>query len=232
MCGRFNMTADPLARLFQLLGGADFPGPDRLNVAPTEQVPVVFAGEGVRAVAEMRWWLVPHWAKEATTRYAMFNARAETLEKSNAFRASFAHRRCVVPVTGFFEWLRGADGRKVPHYVVAAGGGGLCLAGLWDRWEGDGEHLESFTVVTTDAAPALRWLHDRQPALLAAEDAERWLAEDTPRETLRALLAPELPGPVDVYPMDPAMNNARDKGAACLRPTGEPRHLEPGDETD
>lgn len=226
MCGRFNMTADPLTRLFMAMVGQAFPGGDRLNVAPTEFVPVIAAEAGERRVAEMRWWLVPHWAKEPSTRYAMFNARSEGLTQSRAFRMPFARQRALVPVSGFYEWLT-QDGRKVPHYVVPDGGDGLLLAGLWDRWQGGKEPLQSFTIVTTAAHPALRWLHDRQPVMLDPQGGEQWLDPDTDEAALLELCVPALPVPLAVAPMDPRLNNARFKDPACLEPKGAARHIKP-----
>ncbi|HSG87972.1 MAG TPA: SOS response-associated peptidase [Pseudomonadales bacterium] len=226
MCGRFNMTTDPLTRLFMALVGQAFPGPDRLNVAPTESVPVVAAEAGERFLAEMRWWLVPSWSKAPSTRYAMFNARAENLTHSNAFRGPFARRRCIVPVSGFFEWITDPDGRKTPHYVVPDGGDGLLLAGLWDRWSGDDTQLESFTLVTTAAHRSLRWLHDRQPVLLTDGEADRWLDPDAPEDQLLALCASRIAVPIAAAPMSPRINNARFKGPECLVPEGPPRHMD------
>lgn len=228
MCGRFNMTADPLTRLFMRLVGQPFPGPDRLNVAPTETVPVVAteAGAGTRRIAEMRWWLVPHWAKEPSTRYAMFNARAEGLARSRAFRDPFARRRCLVPVSGFYEWLR-EDGRKVPYLVTADADDGLLLAGLWDRWQGDDASLETFTVVTTAAAPDLRWLHDRQPVILGPAGAETWLDPAARADALLDCTAAGLPVAIAVTAVDPRVNNARFKEAACTVAAGPVRHFGP-----
>ncbi len=228
MCGRFNMTADPLTRLFMALAGRELPDGDRWNVAPTEDVPVVRDADG-RDVAVMRWWLVPHWSKEPSTKYAMFNARAESIERSNAFRGPFARRRCVVPISGFYEWRR-EGGRKLPHYVRPLDDDGLLLAGLWDRWEGevDGEPgaLESFTIVTTDVHEKLAFLHDRQPALLDRDAAEAWLDPQTPRERLKAMLVPSLPTTMEVVPVSTWVNNARHKDPRCVEPAGEPLRLE------
>lgn len=226
MCGRFNMTTDPLTRLFMALVGQPMPGGDRLNVAPTETVPVVAAQAGERFLAEMRWWLVPGWSKEPSTRYAMFNARSEKIASSNAFRGPFARRRCIVPVSGFFEWLKADDGRKLPQYVVPDGADGLRLAGLWDRWEQGEETLDSFTIVTTAAHRSLRWLHDRQPVLLTDGEADRWLDPDAPQDALLALCASRIAMPLAVVPMSPQINNARYKGPACLEPAGPARHLD------
>jgi putative SOS response-associated peptidase YedK len=227
MCGRFNMTTDPLTRLFMALAGRSMPDGDRLNVAPTETVPVVAAEEGERFVAMMRWWLVPSWAKAPDTRYAMFNARSESMARSPAFRGPFRNRRCVVPVSGFFEWLRDDEGRKQPWLLGPGEDDGLRLAGLWDRWERGEESLESFTIVTTAAAPGLRWLHARQPVILAAEETDAWLAAESDPDHLAALCAPRLAVPLTATPVSTQVNDARYRGPACLEPTGPVRELPP-----
>ena len=244
MCGRLNVTEDPLARVFVLLTGAGYPGTTEHNVAPTETVWVVTErGAELRArmsdagtlahvdVAEhpglarpMRWWLVPHWAADDKPSYAMFNARAETLERSRAFRGAFERRRCVVPVTGFYEWLREGK-RRLPQHVEAADGDALLLAGVWERWTHGDAVLESFAIVTTAVHPDLAFLHDRQPVLLDVEEARLWLASSTARAVLAELLAPALPVPLQVTPVSEYVNNARHKGEDCIVATGNPQFL-------
>ena len=105
MCGRFNVTSDPLSRLLMELLGMPHPGPDNFNAAPTESIVVARLGEdGAPELVPMRWWLTPFWAKEMSTRYSMFNAKSEKVHQSPAFREPFRNRRCVVPVSGFYEW--------------------------------------------------------------------------------------------------------------------------------
>ena len=131
MCGRFNVTSDPLSQLLMDLVGIAHPGPDNLNLAPTESVQVLRStAEGGIELVPMRWWLTPFWAKELTTKYAMFNAKSETAAKSPAFKEPFKKRRCVVPISGFYEWCR-QQGQKVPYFIVPQDSEGLLLAGLW-----------------------------------------------------------------------------------------------------
>ena len=122
MCGRYNVTSDPLADLFLDVVGVPFVGEDRWNLAPTEFAPVFVRSDFGLEVREMQWWLIPYWSKEPKTRYAMFNARAENIERSNAFKGSFERRRCVVPASGFYEWVREGS-RKQPMYMRAQSGG-------------------------------------------------------------------------------------------------------------
>ena len=234
MCGRFNITSDPLAKLLLTLVNMPYSGEDNFNAAPTEQIPVVRiapAGAdnaGAPELVPMRWWLTPYWAKEMTTRYAMFNAKSETAAKSPAFREPYRKRRCVVPVTGFYEWTR-REGSKVPYMISSRDTEGLLIAGLWDRWRNreTGEEVLSFTVLTTAANEALAFVHNRQPVMLSLEDARRWLDPDIDTSDLAPVFQSALPVPLEVTEVSAAVNNARNKSADVFEPVGAPVYVGP-----
>ena len=107
MCGRFNITDNPSTHALLKSLHIDLgPLPVRYNLAPTDQIPVIHHWEGQRLISDMRWWLVPHWTKSPSTKYAMFNARCESLETSRAYQGSFRHKRCIIPAHSFVEWQR------------------------------------------------------------------------------------------------------------------------------
>jgi putative SOS response-associated peptidase YedK len=220
MCGRFNVETSPLSRWLLEVLGVELPGPDNHNAAPTEQIAVVRAGLlGDPEAVRMRWWLTPHWSREISTRYSLFNARRETLETSPAFREPFRRHRCVVPVSGFYEWSGKAPG-KVPWYVHPTREPGLLLAGIWDRWvdpAGAGT-VESFAIVTTEAHPALRFVHTRQPVMLGSAAARHWIDPTVNPPDLRVLLEPALPVDLDAVPVSSHVNNARHKDHRCIEP--------------
>lgn len=225
MCGRINISSSPLAELFlEWLG--ELPGPelypeDVYNVAPTEQVPVVRRNrEGKKEAVAMRWWLTPYWSREVSTRYSMFNAKAETLSTSRAFAEPFQRRRCVVPIAGFYEWAK-EDGKKLPYYIRPSDDRGLLLAGIWDRWRGEEQTVESFAVVTTAVNDALAFIHNRQPVLLDREAAERWLDPETDTDDLQALLGSRLPDELEVIPVSTYVSNSRNAGPRCIEPIGK-----------
>ena len=223
MCGRLNVVADPLYEIFVELTGEPYPGEDNRNAAPTEQVWIVgHSRDAARSARSARWWLTPYWSKTLSTRYAMFNARSETLPTSPAFREPFRRRRCVVPVCGFYEWT-GAGRARMPYYVRPAGDRPMLLAGVWDRWRDpeSGAASIGFAVVTTPANPNLAFVHHRQPLMLSRDDACAWMDRRTPTGDLTAMMRPALPDALAVVPVSTHINNARNKEPLCTEPIGE-----------
>src|SRR3990170_2917455 len=118
MCGRFTLTWQQRERLAEELGVniEEIPAADykpRFNIAPTDPHWIVRLRYEERHILPAKWGLVNSWAKDAKRAAAQINARAETLEKSSAFRDAFRERRCVVPADGFFEWI-GVDKERRP----------------------------------------------------------------------------------------------------------------------
>ena len=178
MCGRFTQhyTWHDLEALFDL-GGPPRNLQPHYNIAPTDTVDAVVAGDGGRALVPMRWGLVPWWWKKSLRELpATFNARAETVAEKPMFRDAFARRRCIIPASGYYEWLKTPSGRD-PYYISAAAGGVLSFAGLWDTWidPKTSAAMRSCTVVVTAANALTRAVHDRMPALLEPADVARWL---------------------------------------------------------
>jgi len=229
MCGRFNITSDPLAAFLMAYVGAQYDGMDNFNLAPTETVEVLRMGaSGTPEIVPMRWWLTPFWAKELTSKYAMFNARSETAASSAAFKTPYRKRRCVVPISGFYEWSRQQDS-KVPYLIspnTTLGentGSALLLAGLWDSWQmkESGEELLSFTILTTQAHTDLTFVHHRQPVILNEDEALAWLDMETATSELSYLFASRLPVELQATPVSSHVNNARHKDEGCVTPVGD-----------
>jgi putative SOS response-associated peptidase YedK len=68
------------------------------------------------------------------------------------FKAAFAERRCLVPVTAYYEWRDEPDGSKTPFAVARIDGNPVAFAGIWEKWRApDGDTLQTFATMTTDA---------------------------------------------------------------------------------
>lgn len=151
----------------------------RYNIAPTQQLPVVVVEDGAPLVRSLRWGLIPHWARGGKPAYATFNARAEGLVEKPSYRDAWrAGQRCLVPVSGWYEWRVLPDGRKQACYLHAGGvNNPLMLAGLWAVWQGPGgAAIRSYTIITTRAVGSVAEVHDRQPRVLVTRDWRPWLS--------------------------------------------------------
>ncbi len=222
MCGRFNIIDDPMTQFLLEITGQAWQIETELNVAPTQQVPVLrFGDDGDWALSPMRWWLVPYWSPEPSTKYSMFNAKSETLSKSRAYSEPFKRRRCIVPVSGYYEWKREGE-VKVPYYIEPEEDAGFAFAGLWDRWSRDDSIVESCTIITAAAPEGIKWLHHRTPVHLTCDQVENWVNPNASASELDQLLVPELRTSIKITPVSTYVNNARNKDDRCIEPLGEP----------
>ncbi len=229
MCGRFTQTST-LAELQKLFSFEEQPNlAPRANIAPTQDIGIVrLESDGKRHWRSARWGLIPSWAKEAAIGARMINARAETLAEKPAFREAFARRRCLIPADGFYEWKREGGGKQ-PYRITLDDGRPFAFAGLWETWRdpADDTRLESCSIVTTEAAPAIRAVHHRMPVILEPPLAESWLRPEGTPADLQALLAPSRAA-FRVYRVSPAVNRVANDSLALLEPLPEDAPLEDG----
>jgi putative SOS response-associated peptidase YedK len=227
MCGRYVVRTAPqqLALDFgAVLGVEDF-APD-YNVAPTMPVPAVLVRGDERILSTLRWGLVPFWAKNPSIGAKMINARIETAAEKPAFRQAFARRRCLLPADGYYEWLTTppppgepkAKARKQPYYIHRTDGAPLAFAGLYVRWrDPEGNEVWTASILTTAAADALSWIHERMPLTVSRSGWEAWLdpALDDPHET-RGLL--DFAPAWTAVPVSDRVNSVRNNDPGLVEP--------------
>lgn len=181
MCGRYDLNESPQMLMLYFVLGAEPEPFSNSNVRPTDLAPIIRIHDGQRLALPARWGLIPSWAKDDKIAQHTFNARAETIAEKPSFRAAFKRRRCIVPMTAFFEWRAiPFQKKKQKLRFVSPEGHLLAIAGLWEHWHhpGTGVPVESFTVITTGANDFMAPIHDRMPAILGASDWEAWLDPD------------------------------------------------------
>ena len=228
VCGRFlsTATAASIAELFD----AEEPDIDlglNYNVAPTQDVYAVLERpDHVRVVRSLRWGLVPVWAKDPSIGSRLINARSETAAEKPAFRDSLKRRRCIVPMSGFYEWKPGesthSPGRpakqvKQPVLIERSDGELLAVAGLWSAWADPAAEprvwQHTCTVLTTAANETMAPIHDRMPVILEREQWEAWLdPEEHDVAALETLLVPAASGILRMREVSTEVNNVRNRG--------------------
>ena len=219
MCGRYTNTAgvEELNDRFRLPIPRE-EGTRRFNIAPTEEVLAIVARDGEREARLLRWGLIPWWSKDLKGAAKMINARVETVTSKPAFRELIPHasRRALQIADGYFEWLKPeqASARKrsaprQPFFFQVDGGVPFAFASLWTPARIDGQHLESVTLLTCDAAPnpLVAAIHDRMPVILADEESQRaWLDPALDAEQALALCGALPASRLSARAANPAVN--------------------------
>lgn len=224
MCGRYqlNATWDTIVGLLAV----DRPLPaappqlPRFNIAPTQDMVIVGqAVNGGRGVAVARWGFPALWlrrrGKDPWRGPPLINAKAEEAAKKPTWRESLAARRCLIPSTGFYEWVQRAGGRY-PLWLRPAAGPLLVMAGLWGSFDRDGDRVVCATVLTTAPSSDMDGVHDRQPLVVPAAAWGAWLDPTTSQDQVGALLAPPAAGLLDAVPVSTALNRWQAKGPGVL----------------
>src|SRR5690606_9542876 len=149
MCGRFAFFQE-IDPLLDDLGAVDLEDPrlrSRWNIPPTAPIHVVTesidkeTGEVLRALRVARWGLLPPFAKDESFSSRTFNARRETLGEKPRFRGSLSRYRAIVPMAGYYEWVRDEKGKRKQRYFIGPGDGTpLYMAALVSWWKGPGGH--------------------------------------------------------------------------------------------
>lgn len=206
MCGRFThlFTWKQLHRLLSLTS-AEVLLDRSYNLAPSQHAPIVRESQQGRGVEMAEWGFRPAWSSGTL---APINARAETAATSPMFRGAFASRRCIVPISGFYEWQQ-TQRPKQPWYITRADGEIMLLAGLFETRE-DGT---TFAILTTPPNAFIATIHDRMPAVLEPESASRWLAEPE-----ASLLRPAADGVLIARPVSSRVNSPKHNDAALIEP--------------
>jgi putative SOS response-associated peptidase YedK len=229
MCGRYVVAYDPdtLVAGFSLLRIDPFP--KRWNVAPTTDVPVVHdTREGERVCTNMRWGLVPHWAKDASGGAKLNNARIEGIAEKPSFRQAFRRRRCLLPASGYYEWqtLESPGGKPVkqPWYISPCEQPFFAMAGLFEAWRATdatqhSDWLLTCCVITTTASPKLAPIHDRMPVIIAREHWAAWLSRaDQDPGKLPALMGGLPDDAIRTWPVSRAVSHSTNEGEALIEP--------------
>lgn len=220
MCGRYTLSTstDAIADLFCLPLVETLP--PRYNIAPTQMVPVVRIGANhTRELVQLKWGLVPSWAKDPRVGSRLINARAETIAQKPSFRRAFGSQRCLIVATGFYEWTKVPGSKaKQPHFITLQTGGPFAFAGLWERWHPKGaDPLETCTIITTEANGLLRPLHPRMPVILDQSAYARWLDPGVRNpEAHKALLVPYADAGMCHYPVSKLVNSPGNDSPECI----------------
>lgn len=199
MCGRYMLyyEKDVIIDAFNLVNEFDYE--ERFNIAPSQEVLAVVKGSNGNRAGYMKWGLVPKWSTDLKIGNKLINARSETIDQKPSFKESFYQKRCLIPASGFYEWVQSDSGKKQPYAFKLEGKKPFAFAGIWSRWTGEvnGNTEERITcsILTKASTPLMQRYHHRMPVMLKPQEGEKWLNRSVEKDTLLSILdrnAPDL----------------------------------------
>jgi putative SOS response-associated peptidase YedK len=227
VCGRYalNISGEDLALEFAAgVKDAAFT-PSNWNISPTTVIPFINADDEkgeIRNVNTASWGLIPSWAKDASRASNAINARVESISEKPTFKSAFKSRRCLIPVTGYYEWATelGKYKPKQPFYISHKNKSSLAIAGLYENWINpeSKQSVQSAAIITREAVGILAPIHHRMPVILPKDLWPTWLSSKSllPNEIddyLNMIDIKEADKDLIFWPVSDDVNNARNTGA-------------------
>lgn len=158
----------------------------------------VITSEDTGKIITFQWGLIPHWTKSKTDalkiRQYNINARSETAFEKPSFKKSIQTKRCLVPVSGFFEWQE-FNKKKYPYYITLKQDDIFMLGGIYDNWtdQETGEIIGTFSILTTEANPMMSRIHNtkqRMPVIITKEREMDWVNSKILPDEIKSFFSP------------------------------------------
>lgn len=237
MCGRYSNSAEfsELKLAFRIASTRLLrPFEPRYNIAPSlgpgyEPVFVTAETDRTRTLRQGRFgYIPPDWSREPKALPSTFNARSEELTQKPFWREPLVTRRCLVPATGWREFVSEVEGKQPYHFVPdqdVLPGGVFAFAGLWSTWKSpDGEAIDSFTILTCAPSAEAAVVHDRMPLVLPLDAYDGWIANDTdPLTVLESARALAATRPLTIRRTDRRANDTRFEGPETIADAPPPK---------
>lgn len=222
MCGRFTLSSDA-ATVQAEFNLSELPTlAPRYNIAPSQPVAII-TNDQPETLTMVQWGLIPSWSKDPKIAYKMINARSETADSKPSYRAPFKRRRCLIPTSGFYEWVKVDEGKQ-PYFIHHTEKAVFAFAGLWDIWHSpEGDARWSCTILTTQANDTLQHLHHRMPVILNDDARDIWLDQDSDPQVLKAMMQPLDNDKLAFYPVSKAVNSPKNDHATLIERADPPQ---------
>jgi len=156
-----------------------------------------------------------------TTTLSTINARSEGVFQSRLYRDLVIRQRCILPLSGFFEWKKDGQ-RKRPFKIHLQDDPIMSVAGIWDTWRpGTPDEQSSFSIMTTAANEFMSGIHDRMPVILGRSDEGAWLDPEVhEKDALQMLLKPCPSEWLAAVEVSTLVNSTRNNTAEVLERVG------------
>ena len=219
MCGRYVLNGSPvdIKTRFQIKSDLPFFRP-HFNVTPGMMMPVITADGSENKAVLAKWGLIPSWAKDPNIGYKMINARSETILEKPSYKKPFMEKRCLIPASGFYEWMR-LEKEKIPYFIKLKSADIFSMAGIYDIWkDAEGKSLISFTIITTIPNQLMEKIHNRMPVIIPANLENKWLdLNNRNMDDLTGMLISYNGKDMDAYPVSKMVNSPENDSTELIQ---------------
>lgn len=217
MIDRYTLIATPdrLAERFN----AENTEPHRpqYNAGPGRLLPVILQ-HSPQGISYFYWGAPPAQGKNKSLAEKIINLRAESIGDKPVFQKKLRHYRCLIPADGFFVWKQIGKKTATPYRVVRTDKSLFSIAGVWEEYQQeDGEHVHTFTMITTPTGDELHRIAERMPAVLTLEMEKTWMDREADQALLLSLLQPA-PLSWESYTVSPRITSTEANEASLILP--------------
>ncbi|WP_196139369.1 SOS response-associated peptidase family protein [Aliikangiella sp. G2MR2-5] len=172
MCGAIGRVIDnPFVKALMDLLNIKFQTETDYNIRPNARIPIAIGKQGKPVGVEASWWLFQTMTENGFSydkRYRSFNTRKEKLFTNRKYE--FAHQRCVIPASFFYEW----NGKR---FKIEPTDSAIAFGGIYRMWpvKNESKHY-SCSIITLPAHRKFIHIHDNSfPLMLLPEEITPWL---------------------------------------------------------
>ena len=198
----------------------------KINAFTHPDCAIITANECIEVA---KWGLTPSWTKTADDaakfQKMCLNARAETVFSKPAFRAPILKKRCLMPVTGFFDFHHTKSG-VIPYHIFLRNDEIFSIAGMYDKWlnPATNETLQTFSILTTSANELCAKIHNggknpfRMPVIISREYEELWFDNSLKESDIQQFFQPFDAALMDAYPISKDFLKRSPDDASIIEP--------------
>jgi len=206
MCGRYYLNLDNLL-MENFDSNNTISYETNFNIIPQTKVPVLIESKLTMAT----WGFFPDWIKSQKNSKPLFNTRWETIQEKRTFQTAFKKHRCLVPISGWYEW-KNVNDEKQPYFFHKENKL-LQAAGLyWLRSSGDIE----FSIITNEAEDDLLTIHNRTPLILNKESQNVWIS-DIEIDTLYQDISVQKKLDINFHRVSKSVNNPKNTNSSLIK---------------
>lgn len=181
MCGRFQnkKTEKELVELFEqnnleLLVDDEIDKRKKDDIRPTEKIAAIFSDNEKFKLSKVIWGI-----KFKEDSPLIFNSRIETIKDKTYWKKLFTENKCVVPMTGFYEW-----NNKIRYKIFLPEKDIFFVPAIYHK---DKEKNIFASLITTTPNKFISEIHNRMPVILDFQNAISFLNDPSEENIKRCV---------------------------------------------